>query len=387
MTNRPTVPRNVERGLWAESMGYCMNPQCNVVLVDETSIAEMAHIKPHAEGGDTSAGNLILLCRNCHRQIDDARAGHTQAILRQWKANRNSDIRRKFAQKYATFDQLRDAIVPLLKRNGDIFDDFGPATDSAEIHDEIHDLWVKFEPELIANNEQISAMLNANLKLLHYNNRDVVNRFNRHAQEFVATRGTSDGIRVNLFPGELRSIFGISVVRVGRPAHNLSALQNFITHLMENGKFQTLQLEPEQILRYNGANGTENLYLDEEYKVDQIYWNGRFYRPNTTELRLESLVFFLEWLARNGIRYEFDDFSNLTKLTLNEDLELVLCYEYCLSVSTLYKIQVSDRLIVVNLYNWNGGCITSQARDYATSQGFKVFTQNEFFKFAHRRLK
>ena len=390
MVNRQSVPMNVQRALWAESIGHCMNPECNISLIGETSIADQAHIVPHADNGDVSADNLILLCANCHREVDGTRTDQTPALLRQWKKNRNHEIRQRFTKKHQTFDELRSAVAPLLARNGEIFDDYGPNAQSAEIHN----LWVEFEPEIIANNAQIELMLRANLSLLHPSNQDIVNKFTRHHREFVKTREGYNGIRVNLFPDRLCSIFGVGQAQVKKLVSNVSALQNFISHLVENGTFQAIQLEPEPVLSFVGETGTEELHLDDEPRIYQIYWNGRFYQPQTTTLRLESLVFFHSWLARTGIPYEIDDPRNLAKLTLtqrsklllNHQHDVILCYEYCLSVSTLQQLPVSEGLLVVNLYSWNGGCITQEARDYADGQAIKVFTLKEFYQFAHRNL-
>lgn len=176
---------------------------------------------------------------------------------------------------------------------------------------------------------------------------------------------------------------------------NVSALQNFISHLVENGTFQAIQLEPEPILSFIGETDIEKLYLDDKPRVEQIYWNCYFYQPQNSTLRLESLAFFVSWLARTGIRYEIDDPRNLAKLTLhhrskllkNRQHDLILCYEYCLSVSTLQRLCISDNLLVLNLFNWNGGCITGEARSYAAEQGIRVFTLEEFYPFARQQLK
>lgn len=384
MAPRPNVPENVKRALWAESMGYCMNPQCHTVLIPGASIAEMAHIVPHAAGGDTSAANLILLCRNCHRTIDGARIDQTCDILRGWKANRNREIRRKFAKQYATFTELQNSVAPLLLRNGEIFDDYGPETQIAENHE----LWLEFEPELIANNEQMVVMLQANRRLLHPENQKIADAFIKHAAEFVKTRGSHSTHRVNLFPTSLCSIFGIAADRWEKPVSNLSALQNFVGHLIDRGKFRALHFEPDPVLLYVGDEGTEEiLYLADGNRVRQIYWSGRFYRPETTEMRLENLTFLLSWLSGNSIRYEFPDPRNLTKLILNQKTPLVVFYEYCLSVSKLHSIPVCDGLIAVNLHNWNGAPVSHEASQYAESVGMKAFTQQEFFRFAHRNLK
>ena len=387
MVARTSVPVNVERELWSESMGYCMKPECNtrlIPVIPGVPIGEMAHIVPHATGGDVSFDNLILLCRNCHRSIDGTRNKQTPGILRQWKSNRNREIRRKFDKGCATFEELQSSVVPLLVRNGEIFDDYRTETKIAENHS----LWLKFEPELISNNARIVALLQANRHLLDKQNREVVSTFVRHADEFVKTRGDYSGHRVNLFPARLCSIFGIASDRQSKPVSNLSALQHFVYHLVDQGRFRGLQLEPDPILSYIERDGKEEqLYLDDVGKVRQVYWNGWFYYPETTKVRLESLVFLLSWLRNNSIHYEFPDLRKLTELTLGQRTPLVVFEEYCLSVSKLHSLAIRDGLIAVNLYHWNGAPVSPEAKRYAESVGMKAFTQKEFFVFAHRNLK
>ena len=82
MSKRPAVARNTERELWAEAIGHCMNPDCQIELIkDEVSIGEMAHIKARSDGGDVSCDNLLLLCGNCHTQIDRNRTEATMTQL------------------------------------------------------------------------------------------------------------------------------------------------------------------------------------------------------------------------------------------------------------------------------------------------------------------
>ena len=377
MVARRNVPRNVERKLWAESEGHCMNPECHTYLIiGSSSIGEMAHIVPHSDGGGTSADNLILLCCNCHQEIDGTRNERTPDILRRWKFERDREIRRKVAKKCKSFEELQDAVVPLLTRNGEIFDDYGPETQMAENHS----LWLKFEPELISNNAQIVTILQANQHLLHPQNREVVAEFAKHVDEFVRTRGEHSGHRVNLFPASLCSVFGIELDRQSKPVSNLSALQNFISRLVDEGRFRGLQLEPDPVLFYvDGEDNIFYLFLDDESRVRQIYWNCWSYRPKTTEVRLEDLTFFLQWMRKNSIHYEFPDPRYLTELTLNKETPLVVFYEYCLSVSKLQSLKVCDGLIVVNLHHWNGAPVSPEAKRYAESVGIKAFTQNEFF--------
>ena len=92
---RPSVPRNVERQLWSESCGFCMNPECLQQLISESTeknIGEMAHIVPHAKGGDVSVNNLILLCANCHVKTEPLRVQNGGVLLREWKTQAKKRI-------------------------------------------------------------------------------------------------------------------------------------------------------------------------------------------------------------------------------------------------------------------------------------------------------
>ena len=385
MVARGSVPVNVQRALWAESVGYCMNPECDVELIDEVSIADQAHIVEHSVGGRLTADNLILLCANCHRKVDGTRTDQTPAMMNQWKASRRAQIHHWFAKKYATFSELETAVVPLLERNGQIFAAYGPSNQNRE---EMYDLWLKFEPEILANNSKLAMMLNANRKLLPDLNHYIVDDFVGHVKEFAKTRDHVTPARALLFPEGLCSVFGIKPLMYHKPYKNVSALQNFISHLIEQNAFLALELEDTPNVQFIGNLGVETLYLHDIDRVRQLYWSTRSFRPTTTPMELDSLAFFLSWLSKRNIPYEFDDPRVLTKLTLKRTHEVFLCYEYCLAVAALYELPVSDDALVVNLYTWNmGGRITSEACEYAADQNFQVFTQKEFFAYAHKNIK
>lgn len=379
------MSRNVQRELWSESMGRCMNPECHADLFsDDTSIGEMAHIKPHAAGGDTSFGNLVILCRNCHRVIDDRRTASTETTLSDWKENRNSEIRRFFAKTYRSFEELKVATVPILERNLKIFESYGPSTDEPN-NTERYALWLRFEGELIANNQKLMTMLERNQKLLHRENQDVVQEFKGHVLEFIQTRQNGPVSRVNLFPSELNSIFGVERVTQSL-APNVSALQNFIQHLDRENRFVNLELVHDQVLTYWDGSEQVKLHLDDRPRVLQTYWNGRFYRPQTTNLRLDGLVFVLKWLHDRNIQLQFVSSGNLTEAILNKKYHVFFCYEYCVSRVNLYNAPTCRGLIVVNLHNWNDGPFSEDALRYASRLGIATMSQKEFFVFANRNL-
>ena len=182
-------------------MGHCMNPQChNDLFQDDANIGELAHIRPNADNGDVSFDNLLALCRHCHKIIDDNREQWPSDLLRHWKKNRNSEIRQQFTKRFTSFEDLKTIVVPILERNGSIFDSYGPTGDPS-IDVNRHRLWLRFEGELIANNQRLEQILVANKDLLHRENQKIVQNFLDHAKEFIQTRGDKPVSRVLLFLG------------------------------------------------------------------------------------------------------------------------------------------------------------------------------------------
>ena len=217
MTARKTVPTLTHRRLVAESMGHCMNPSCGEDLfVTGTFNGEMAHIKPHPDGGDITFDNLIILCRRCHKTVDDQRTSATEAMLLAWKADRLSEMQKRFTRLCANFDELQNLVEPILRANLQIFESYGPG-DTIAMYEQKHAMWLKFEGALIANNQKLLNLLETNRNLLHKENQQIVDRLKIHTEEFVLTRENQPSQRVNLFPTELNSIFGIEQV-----AHQLA---------------------------------------------------------------------------------------------------------------------------------------------------------------------
>ena len=190
-----------------------------------------------------------------------------------------------------------------------------------------------------------------------------------------------------MFPRELLSVFGLNRNEdIGLPP-SVAALQNFISHLIRKDRFVSLQLDTTQTLTYKGSARDIVLNLNDRPRVQQVFWNGRFYRPKSTNLRLESLVVFAQWLRRNQINYEIRDYNQITELLLNKKHRVKLCYEYCLSRSDLHDIELAQGLIIVNLHNWNDGPVSSEASAFADEVGVRLFNQNQFFVFAHKEIK
>ena len=380
--NRPAIPIDVERKLHYESMGHCMSPQCEINFF-ENNCSEKAHIVSFADSKDNSYENLILLCANCHTKIDRSLDTNEKNKLIEWKKDRMEIIDRYFSTKYASFDNLKESVVPILKENQYIFQTCGPNTNKTENHS----LWKKFELDVIANNRKLELILSKNKNLLHQSNQQIVDLFIWHSKEFIKTRNEDNINRINLFPTELLSIFGLEEV-CHHLENNVSALQNFIKYLIKEKRFRTLNLTDSLPVLTYLDNKKQQIYLNlnDEPNVKQIFFNGIFYRPKNSSLRLDSLIFFLKWLEKNNIKYKFHEFSDLSRIKLNNKYEVKLFYEYCASISCLTEVGFNE-LLCVNLYNWNDGQFSSEAQQYAKKVNMKTFNQNEFFIFAHQNIK
>ena len=83
--SRDPISVNVQRRLYAESMGRCMNPTCKKELFSPSGdLIEKAHIDPYCKTADNSFENLVVLCPNCHTDFDKNSAFTPEEVLT-WK--------------------------------------------------------------------------------------------------------------------------------------------------------------------------------------------------------------------------------------------------------------------------------------------------------------
>ena len=386
MSNRNNIPINIERKLWAESMGYCMKTGCLINFL-EKDVAEKSHISAVSDGGEDSFENLILLCANCHTEFDKYPSEIKRNMMLRFKESRQTFIKNNFESRYDSFEELKVAVIPFLEENKKIFEEYGPHTNEIEIQH----LWKKSESKIIVNNAKIKSILSNNLKRLHSDNQKIIQDFFIHLDEFINTRDDAPQIRKKIFPTKLLSIFGLEQVLDTKPYYNLSALQNFILLLQKENRFLELKLTPELALIYQENSREIKLNLKDTNNIKQILFSNKSYQNTTdipsTKLRTESLIFILEWLKKNQIQYKFCDFPDLTRLNVKDKYEVLFLYEYCVSLACLQEVILKDGLIVVNLHNWNGAPSSDEARIYAMENNIKLFSQNEFLTFAPKNLK
>lgn len=105
---RPSIPDKVKYAVWGASAGRCTI--CNKYVIDNDDmgeavpIGELAHNigwgekSPRGEvSGEidtSSADNLLLLCRNCHKPTDTKTERYTEEKLRQLKIDHENRIKR-----------------------------------------------------------------------------------------------------------------------------------------------------------------------------------------------------------------------------------------------------------------------------------------------------
>ena len=106
--NRKSIPLTTRLKLWIKAGGRCQFKHCNKpvyehgMTLQDGNFADIAHIigakKSAARGGKLSEelqveySNLMLLCKDCHKLIDDNEDYYDAETLRQWKQEHEDRI-------------------------------------------------------------------------------------------------------------------------------------------------------------------------------------------------------------------------------------------------------------------------------------------------------
>ncbi len=382
---REVIPKDTERRLWADSMGRCMNPSCEKELFSTNigDIAEKAHIVPYSDTADNSLENLIILCPNCHTSFDKNSAFNEEEV-KGWKVRREEKVLKIFTQNFDTFEKLEEAVKPIFEENKTIYRNYFLKNN--------FELWKKFEKKILINNNKLKLLLENNKKLIQrhddkdYSNLEIIEQFLLHINEFNETREDKEKFRAVLFPEKINSIFGVSHMQEFLLPSVLS-LECLITKMTDSSYKISAYLDEEPpYLSLNKDNKSEKLYLEDTYRLRQLYSIHKCFRKKKL-IRLKSLCFILKWLKNNNIIYKFHDFPSLNTITIKSKTFLFV-YEYCLSCQNLECIAPSSGLNIINLYNFNNGvCISGDAYNLAENMQIKLFTTNDFYKYAHEELK
>jgi hypothetical protein len=212
--------------LFADSGGFCQNPDCNknlflVVGDTEFHIAEMAHIISAGNDGPRSDStilkelkgdfsNLILLCPTCHTKIDKAESEFPESLILTWKKEHSLKIQKLFNIKlFGNRPDARKSILPLLNENRKIFEIYGPLTDERfNPESEMPKLWHRKTLQyILPNNRNILNIIEANYSLLSPGEIEVAELFKQHVFDFESKHLNNEDINGIQFPVELNNIF------------------------------------------------------------------------------------------------------------------------------------------------------------------------------------
>ena len=384
-----SIPRNVERALWAESGGRCANPSCatRVLVSGNTWIGEIAHIVPFAGGGPTTADNLLVLCPTCHTTVDKDRNSRTIETLRTWKRQRRANLEGLSNRRFRSFDELADTAKPLLNRNRQIWEHYGPRLADGDT-EERRNLWARFEPEILANNRLLVAFFASNEKLFPRDNWALIQEFEAHAIEFEGTRGQKSQVRRLLFPDQINAVFGLYTVDDTPPEHGLSALQNFIAKLIRDDRFIDLALLPNEAaigrIAYLDGNGQPTtLLLNNTPRLRQEYWSTYAFNPKSERTRFRDLLFILGYLESRGVNWSHRDPTQLHEVTIRGGQRIYLLYKYIVTRDDVQSLNAPAGSAIVNQHGWNQGPFTDDACSLAVDNGLVVLNQENFFGWLH----
>ncbi|BCN54847.1 hypothetical protein RE9425_32370 [Prescottella equi] len=221
----PSQPTRLR--LWADSAGYCGNPDClaRLYVVDpegnDVHFAEAAHVIAASDigpRGDAAVlevergawSNLILLCANCHRLVDKSPAAYPVDVLLEWKHVRIEKTERGLGVlAFESREEARAAIEQRRLQNRVIHRDLGPDNDYA-MNPEAEEAraWKHAVVDtIIPNHRRILRIVHANRHLLTDLEREAVERYRSHVADLEARHVHGRvGMTSRRYPSEIDSI-------------------------------------------------------------------------------------------------------------------------------------------------------------------------------------
>lgn len=227
------IPLDVERKLWARSGGHCARPGCNADLFPDVhpervaTILDLAHIIARSKAGPRGVSplseterdafeNIILLCPNCHRLVDQMKLANLyhEEALREWKRQHEQRVADAVnVPRLESRDELVRRVQHLMRENRSWWETYGPES-AAAADDPVSEAprqWVEaVQRVLIPNNWQIVRLIEQNSEYLTPVELNVVARFKVHADVFAKKHLTGDADPyAPRYPQEMDEIFGL----------------------------------------------------------------------------------------------------------------------------------------------------------------------------------
>ncbi len=210
--------------LFTDSGGYCQRQDCpNKLFVNDEKnihIAEMAHIFAANDGGARSNAeltaeqrghynNIILLCANCHTEIDKDPKTYSDRVVRGWKLAHAERLNATFGvKKFHSRQELRSELQKLFLENAAVHKEVGPDNE------------YKFNPEaaeaaawksrvvstIIPNSNIISRHLDHNMDLLRQDEMETAAAFKVHVRGLVMRHVIGEEIVNIRFPEKMNQL-------------------------------------------------------------------------------------------------------------------------------------------------------------------------------------
>lgn len=310
MAIRENISVNTKRKLWAESAGYCQNPSCNKSLFldveDETvSIANMAHIigaRAHGPRSEFAIAehirkngmeNLLMLCLECHKVVDELEKQFGVELLRKWKVNHTNSIASLFTiPKYDSERALLIEIDRLLEENKNIFSSYGPFSTLAMSGDggDTRKVWRRrCLDTILPNNERIVRIIENHKTSFGYP-WEIYNgllEFKVHAISFEENCLLEDKINdyktfPSTFPNLIKTSLGIPLNETpGKESEELEFRRDGITNIIKkflssHGSIASIEEISRGVFAVERKNGTRlrifvtHTYFFTEYTYEKV---------------------------------------------------------------------------------------------------------------------
>ncbi|MDA8002504.1 MAG: HNH endonuclease [Alphaproteobacteria bacterium] len=157
----------------------------------------MAHIiarsprgpRGRSGGGSNSYDNLILLCPNCHKEIDQAGAeAYPVEMLKRWKSQHEKMVQDRCAgEAYNSLRDMARAVQKLLITNHQVWEEFGPESKEAKSNptSNLVEIWkVRKLAVMVPNHQKIINIFEKNAELVSADDWRVFRQFCEHAAVF-----------------------------------------------------------------------------------------------------------------------------------------------------------------------------------------------------------
>lgn len=214
--------------LFADSGGYCANPECLTEIfhefVDEViHIGEIAHVISAGGQGPRSDNaltpeqkgqyeNLILLCPTCHTIIDKAEQQYPVETILEWKRHHKEKVKKAFGvRSYNSREEVRSVLEPLFLENSVMFQEYGPLTDERfNPESTLPEQWLrKIRSKVIPNNRKVVGLCEENSNFLTQEEKVLFEKFRQHVDDFEAKHLAGAEENGRQFPNGFDSVFKV----------------------------------------------------------------------------------------------------------------------------------------------------------------------------------